>query len=361
MAEVVHFVPARFDDAPDVWSAKIEALYRAADLGRIIAKNDLVAIKLHFGEERNTCCLRPQHVAPLAACVKASQGKPFLADTSTLYAGRRSNAVDHQLLAHEHGFTVEATGAPVVMLDGLFGSAEIEVPIDGKDGRKVALAADVVRAQACVVFTHVTGHCQAGLGGLIKNVGMGTASRKGKLHQHSASKPRIDPEACVACGECVEWCPASAIDEDVDASAMVISDERCIGCGECLTVCRNGAVKFDWKVGSVEMQRKMVEQTAGFHHQKAGKVAYVSCLVNVSKDCDCIGKASEIVIDDIGVLAGFAPLAVEQATLDLIHERSGRTITEHYWPDFDPTVAIEHGKRLGLGSTDYEITEVSVP
>jgi len=358
MTEQVFFIPAGFDDPPDVWSSKIATLYERADLGRTITKNDLVAIKVHFGEPGNTCHLQPHHIKPLVDCVRAAEGKPFLTDTSTLYAGRRSNAVDYQMLAHEHGFTIERTGAPVIMSDGLFGSAEIEVPIDGRDGRNVALAADIVRTQACLVATHVTGHCQVGLGGLIKNVAMGTASRKGKLHQHSLAKPRIDPEECLACRECVEWCPADAIVEAGDASAMTIDDDRCIGCGECLTVCRNNAVKFDWKLGSVEMQRRMAEQVAGLHHQKRGKVAYVSYLVSIAKDCDCIGREGAVDIDDIGVLAGVAPLAVEQATLDLIRDRSGRDLCAWYWPDIDPTLALAHAESLGVGTDAYDLVEV---
>lgn len=358
MPEPVFFVPAKFDDPPDVWSATLRALYEAADVGRTVAKNDLVAIKMHFGERGNTTHLRAKHIRPLVDCVRSDEGKPFLTETSTLYAGGRSNAVDHQLLAHEHGFTIDSTGAPIVMADGLFGSAELQVPVPGRDGDVVALAADIVRAQACIVATHVTGHCQTGLGGLIKNVAMGTAARKGKLHQHSLAKPRIDAETCILCAQCAEWCPADAIAENDDASAMAIDDDRCIGCGECLTVCRNNAVKFDWKLASADMQRKMAAQVAGFHHQKRGKIAYVSYLVNIAKDCDCIGRESPVEIDDVGVVAGFAPLAVEQATLDLIRDRSGLDLCSRYWPEIDPTTALTAGVALGLGTTDYELVPI---
>ncbi len=358
MAAQVYFCPARFDDPADEWAAKVRAVSNACGLDRIVDKKNLVAIKLHFGERGNTCHIRPQHVRPLVDFVKESEGKPFLAETSTLYVGARSNAVDHISLAHEHGFTLEAAGAPVIIADGLLGNAELDIPVNGTDGKTVSLAADIVRAHACIVATHVTGHCQAGLGGLIKNVAMGTASRKGKLHQHSEAKPKIDPDSCVLCGECVEWCPAGAIEESDDVDAMAINDERCIGCGECLTICRNNAVKFDWRLSSAEMQRRMAEQMAGLHHQKDGKIAYVSFLVNISKDCDCIGKASEVILEDIGIVAGFAPLAVERATMDLIRERSGKTICEHYWPQIDPTVVLTHGQALGLGETSYEVIEV---
>ncbi len=358
MAEPVYFIPARFDDEPELLAAKIAALYDQADLGRTVSRNDLVAIKMHFGERGNTCHIQPQHIKPLVDCVRQRQAKPFLTDTSTLYVGRRSNAVDHQMLAYEHGFTPDRMGAPVVLCDGLFGSAEIEVPVNGDGGKTVALAADIVRAQSCLVATHITGHCQAGLGGAVKNVAMGTASRKAKLNQHSQAKPRIDAKTCIACGQCVEWCPAGAISSSADESAMVIDREVCIGCGECLTVCREGAVRFDWGIQSAEMQRRMIEQVAGFQNQKRGKVAYVSFVMNISQDCDCLGQPSAVEIDDVGVLAGFCPLAVDQACLDLIQEHSGQSLCDHYWPQIDPTVIFSHGREVGLGTGDYELVTV---
>jgi uncharacterized Fe-S center protein len=359
MAEEVFFVPARFDDTPEVWSARLKALYKRAGLSRIMAKSDLVAIKMHFGERGSTCALRVRHIRPLVDCVRAGGAKPFLTDTSTLYTGGRSNAVDHVMLANEHGFTIEAAGAPVIMSDGLFGSEEIRVPVNGRSGRKVALAADIVRVQACLVATHVTGHCAVGLGGLMKNIAMGCASRKGKLHQHSLAKPKIDPNRCLACGRCMAWCPAGAIEKRKRGSAMRIVEGRCIGCGECLTMCRRNAVKFDWKLGSAEMQRRMAEQVAGLYHQKRGKMAYISYLVKISKDCDCMTQPSPVKVPDVGVIAGFAPLAVEQATLDLIEQHSGRGLCDRYWPEIDPTLVLEHGQRLGLGTRTYKIRKVA--
>jgi uncharacterized Fe-S center protein len=358
MPEEVFFIPARFDDPAEVWSAKIRALYKKAGLKRAIARNDLVAIKTHFGERGNTRYLRPQHIRPLVEAVRAAGGKPFLTETSTLYVGGRSNAVDHIMLAQEHGFTIEAMGVPIVMADGLFGVAEMDVSVNGPGSPKASLAADMVRVQSCVIATHVTGHCEAGLGGLIKNVGMGCASRKGKLRQHSVVKPKINPKACVDCGLCAKWCPVGAVERCKKNSGRRINPKQCIGCGECLAMCRQNAIEFDWSMGSAEMQRRMVEQLAALHHQKAGKIAYVSYLVNISKDCDCINRPSQVRIPDIGVLAGFAPLAIEQATLDLIEQQAGKGLRGLYWPQVDPTVVLAHGERLGLGSREYRLKKL---
>jgi uncharacterized protein len=360
MSHEVFFVPAQFDESAEVWSAKIRALYMRAGLGRAVAANDLVAIKTHFGERGNKQHLLPRHIRPLVDCVKAESGKPFLAETSTLYVGARSNAVDHVLLAHEHGFTIEAMGAPVIMLDGLIGAADAEVAVKGVVGRKASLAADALRVQSLIVASHVTGHCQAGLGGLTKNVAMGCASRKGKLKQHSHIKPRIAAKACVMCGLCVRWCPARAIAPNKRRSAMVIDTEACIGCGECVATCRQNAVESSFGTGGPELQRKMIEHVAALHHHKAGKIAYVNYLIRISKDCDCVGGTSPVRMPDVGVVAGLDPLAVERATLDLIEQHTGKGLCKRYWPDIDPTIIFEHGARVGLGTGDYTLTTIEV-
>ncbi|MBW1786902.1 MAG: 4Fe-4S binding protein [Deltaproteobacteria bacterium] len=50
----------------------------------------------------------------------------------------------------------------------------------------------------------------------------------------------VDPEACVACGECADICPMEAI--AVEEDAAMVDLQRCIGCGVCVTVCPSEAL-----------------------------------------------------------------------------------------------------------------------
>ena len=62
--------------------------------------------------------------------------------------------------------------------------------------QKVPVATEIVMANALFVISHPTGHLAAGFGGAIKNLGMGTSSRKGKLNQHSSVLPEIVESKC---------------------------------------------------------------------------------------------------------------------------------------------------------------------
>ena len=50
-----------------------------------VGEDEVVAIKLHFGEAGNDTYLHPTFVRQVVDCVKATGARPFLTDTCTLY------------------------------------------------------------------------------------------------------------------------------------------------------------------------------------------------------------------------------------------------------------------------------------
>jgi uncharacterized Fe-S center protein len=347
------------DDA--ALAAAARRAFRAADLGARV--RGLTAVKSHFGEEGGAGFLPPAVLRAVVDEVKAAGGTPFLTDTTTLYTGKRSHAVDYAALVHAHGFTLEAIGAPFVVADGLVGANETEVRIDGIHHASVALAADALRAASAIVVSHVTGHLACGVGATVKNLGMGFASRRGKLRQHSSLRPHVDPEACSGCEDCRPTCPTGAIaparTRDDGTPVMAIDAEKCSGCGECLASCRSDAIRYDWRVESRKLQESMAEHALGYCKRMTGRVGFLTFATHMTKDCDCMGQRQEPVCADIGVLAGTDPVALDQAALDLVRERAGRTLESMSYPRLDAGFQLAHGEKIGLGTRTYRLVRAT--
>ena len=334
----------------------LQRLYATGDLNRVVEKRDFVAIKFHVGEKNNTTHVKPELIRKVVDLAKAAGGQPFLTETSTLYKGERENAVKHLLHAHRHGFGIEQTDAPFIMADGLTGNAEFEIQIDGELHKSVKVAREIASADSLIVVSHATGHVVTGLGACIKNIGMGLASRMGKMREHSAMLPEVIRDKCRFCQKCIQWCPQAAIIEK-EGKAFIQSG-KCIGCGECLAVCRFDAVKYDWNAESGFTQKSMAEHAYGIVKEKAGKSLFINVLVDMTNDCDCFSVKQEKCIPDIGILASFDPVAIDKATLDLTAQRHGKTLAEMAHARNDAMIQIGHAAKVGMGSLEYELINV---
>ena len=334
----------------------LQKLYTAGELNKVVAKRDFVAIKFHVGEKNNTTHVKPELIRKIVDLAKEAGGQPFLTETSTLYKGERENAVKHIMHANRHGFGIEQTGAPFIMADGLTGNAEFEIQIEGELHKSVKVARDVVSADTLIVVSHATGHVVTGLGACIKNIGMGLASRMGKMREHSAMLPEVIQDKCRFCKKCIQWCPQETIIEK-NGKAFIVA-EKCIGCGECLAVCRFDAVKYDWNAESGFTQKSMAEHAFGILKGKAGKSLFINVLVDMTNDCDCFSVKQEKCIPDIGILASFDPVAIDKATLDLTAQKHGKTLAEMAHARNDAMIQIGHAAKIGMGSLEYELITV---
>jgi uncharacterized Fe-S center protein len=241
------------------------------------------------------------------------------------------------------------------MADGLTGDEELEVAIPGKIYQRVKIASLIIKAQSLVVVSHFTGHLASGFGAALKNMGMGCASRRGKLEQHSTATPSVKKKKCTGCGACLTWCPAQAI--TLADQVARIDKSACIGCAQCLTVCRFDAIGYNWSETYEQLQRKIVEHARGVAVAKGSKAVYINFLTRISRDCDCMSGYRKIV-PDIGILIGRDPVALDAASLDLVEQRAGRPLTELAY-DIPHRVQIDHAREIGFGSAEYELVPVS--
>ncbi len=354
MPETVYFIEFREKADDQYLCSQLESLLVSAGLLDFIEERDMVAVKTHFGETKDLGFVRPLYFLMLSRLLKDRKSAPFLTETSTLYKGNRSNGVIHLEHAHRQGFGFEQTGMPILMADGLFGEEEIEVPVPGKLFKSVKLATLVVKAQALIMVSHFTGHLGTGFGAALKNMGMGCASRGGKMAQHSTAKPSVKKKACTKCGVCVKWCPASAI--TMNEECAVIDKKICIGCGQCLAVCRFDAVAYNWGATYEDLQKKVVEHAFGVAENKKGKALYVNCLTRISKDCDCMSGFHQIV-PDIGILVSADPVALDAASLDLVESRAGKKLSDMAY-NIPCRFQIDYAREIGFGNADYTIKKI---
>ncbi len=348
-------------------AARLPLLLEASGAAQVARPGEIVAVKMHFGESNETGHVRPRFVRRIVAWLAKRGFRPFVTDTNTLYRGTRSDTVSHLRTAAEHGFTLSAVGAPIVIADGIRGTNEVRLPAPGHLVGEAAIGAELAKADAIVCLTHFKGHELSGFGGAIKNLGMGGASRSGKLEQHSTTKPYVKG-GCVACGVCAQWCPVDAITVE---EAALIDENRCIGCGECIAVCPEKAVGVRWNESTDILQKKMVEYLGALAGAKKGRIVYVSFITDVHPVCDCYGTAKTPIVPDLGVAASLDPVAIDQACYDLVNAapaaresglsdayRRGSDKFRDLHPDVDPTVQLRYAEELGLGTRNYELVEI---
>lgn len=365
----VYFTDLRASAEKDNVPNKLGRLYRDAKLAKAIAPRDMVAVKLHFGEQGNSAFIRPQFVAKIVDLIEKDGGRPFLTDSNTLYVGSRSNAIDHSWTAIRHGFVPPVVNAPLVIADGLKGNSEVLVKIDQKHCKTAKIGAAAMDADSVMCVTHLKGHMMTGFGGAMKNLGMGFGSRAGKLEMHSGMRPKVNEATCRGCGACASKCPGKAI-KLVNRKATV-NDEKCIGCGECLITCQFAAMEpNDWTMDTSAIQEKVVEYCYGVMKGRKKKFGFITFIMDVSPYCDCASWSDVGIVPNVGILASNDIVAIDQASADLVNQQVGCKDSALSKPlkagedkfrdlyDFDWRRQLEYAEELGLGERKYDLIQV---
>jgi uncharacterized protein len=365
MTSKVFFIDFRADLQKNFLS-KLQALLEAAGLPQVVGQRDLTAVKIHFGELGNTAFIRPVYLRRIIAEIKQAGGVPFLTDANTLYSGTRSNAPHHLTTAIQNGFAYAVVEAPLVIADGLRGKSEVAVDVYGRHFESVYIGREIAEADAYISVAHFKGHELSGFGGALKNTGMGSASRKGKLAMHSTVSPQVNAENCIACEACVEHCSQQAL--AISEAKAVVDQEKCIGCGECILICPNGAIEIKWDQEVATFLEGMVEYSAGVLKNKSGKALFVNFITDVSPACDCYGANDAPIVKNIGVVASQDPVAADQASVDLVNAEpalAGSKLTVNtepggdkfkgLYPKVDWPVQLRYAEKIGLGCCAYEL------
>ncbi|MFX1479007.1 MAG: DUF362 domain-containing protein [Promethearchaeota archaeon] len=372
------------------------------DFENKIENGNKVVIKTHFGALENTRYLRPSYIRFLCDFVKGLGGVPSVAESCgwgipenvsgihTEYSGRATEE-EYLKVALLHGFTEETMGAPIIMLDGKVGT-DIEVQkIDGKIFNEVLVAGRLREFDYMVLATHFKGHGDSGFGGAIKNLGIGCVSKGGKVEAHTGKTFEFDFENCNPdCERCINICPTNALSKDKECK-LIFNENECKFCYMCASVCKDKIIN----IGSVprnEFITQMVDNAKGVvKYFGKDKIFYINYAIDITYQCDCCGGTDIPFVPDIGILASLDPVAVDQATIDLVHKSS---IIPHsvlsgvdgipnqgpfewfsHTPHFNPEngkmdfsgkeskhwqLQLKLAEEIGLGTRNYKLIEVEI-
>jgi len=347
---------------------KLEKLVRKAGIENIDFNRKFTAIKLHFGEPGNIAYLRPNYSKVIVDVVKKLGGKPFLTDCNTLYVGRRKDALEHIDAAYENGYNPFTLGCHIIIADGLKGTDELRVPINCEFVKEAKIGRAIMDSDIIISLNHFKGHELTGFGGAIKNLGMGSGSRAGKMEMHNSGKPSVREKKCVECGQCVKNCAHEAISYNNNKKAY-ISHDVCVGCGRCIGACSFDAIQANWDELTEVVSKKIAEYAYAVIKDKPS--FHINIVIDVAPFCDCHSENDVAIVPDIGMFASFDPVALDMACVEAVNKapvNRGSMLDEnpvktgdHFTtihPETNWRVCLNHAEEIGIGTKNYEIIEV---
>jgi len=333
----VYFIENKESDYDQLGKDAVKLLKKiVSETGHKFEKE--VPIKVHFGEKGNTTFIPAKCYDEAIKYLKEIGVSPSYIESNVLYKGSRTTTERHIKTARAHGFTQ----IPIIIADGDIGTEYNEIEINKDYIKKCKIGKGYGNYNQFIVMSHFKGHVAAGFGGALKQLAMGFASRGGKLEQHSGISPVIDENKCISCGICADKCDYNAI---TTPDTAVIDGSKCIGCAGCIAVCPQGAIENTW--GGSNFLEKLAEYAYGAAKDK--DIIYITFVHNITKDCDCTGAHMKPIAENIGILAGKDPVALDTACLDIMQKNESNKL-------FDKgRKTLKHAEKIGLGTMEYEL------
>ena len=254
-----------------------------------------IAVKLSTGEPGSNY-LRTNLIGPLVQSFNA----PTIVECNTAYGGSRANTAMHYQVAADHGYTAIAD------VDIMDENGSMTLPVEGGSNlTENYVGANFANYDYFVVLSHFKGHAMAGYGGAIKNISIGIASAEGKAHIHSG------------------------------------------GTGGSM-----------WGGDQDAFLESMAEAGKSVVDALDGNILYINVMNRLSVDCDCDGNPAEPDMHDIGNLASYDPVALDQACIDLVYDaEDGGSLVERI-ESRNGLHTLEHAAAIGLGSREYNLVSI---
>ncbi|MBS1482480.1 MAG: DUF362 domain-containing protein [Clostridium sp.] len=253
-----------------------------------------VAVKLSTGEPGSNY-LRTDLIGGLVQSLQAA-----IVECNTAYGGARSNTAMHYQVAKDHGYTAIAD------IDIMDEDGSMTLPVTGGTNLTENYVGEHFSDyDYYVILSHFKGHDMAGFGGAIKNISIGLASAEGKNHIHTAGK--------------------------------------------------GGSM---WSASQDPFLESMAEAGKSVADALNGNILYINVMNRLSVDCDCDTSPAEPDMHDIGILASYDPVALDQACVDLVYAAADGQSLVNRIESRNGIHTLEQAEKIGLGSRIYTLVNL---
>jgi uncharacterized protein len=263
-----------------------------------------VMVKIHTGEPGGTYFVKPEIMKNLIEEVNGT-----IVECCVIYGGQRASAATSLQVAKDNGFT------DIADVDILDKDGQITLPVEG--GTHLTenyVGKNFENYNSCLVISHFKGHSMAGLGGAIKNISIGFASKEGKAWIHTVGTSKTP-----------------------NISSLL--------------------ARYKQGQADREFTETMAEAAKSIVDKLDGNIIFINVGKDLTLDCDCEASSQHDATDpDIGILGSTDPVAVDQACADLV-DKNGDLWKERIGV-YNGTHQMEHGEEIGLGSRDYELVNI---
>ena len=253
-----------------------------------------VAVKLSTGEPGSNY-LRTDLIGGLVQSLQAA-----IVECNTAYGGARSNTAMHYQVAKDHGYTAIAD------IDIMDEDGSMTLPVTGGTNLTENYVGEHFSDyDYYVILSHFKGHAMAGFEGAIKNISIGLASAEGKNHIHTAGK--------------------------------------------------GGSM---WSASQDPFLESMAEAGKSVADALNGNILYINVMNRLSVDCDCDTSPAEPDMHDIGILASYDPVALDQACVDLVYAAADGQSLVNRIESRNGIHTLEQAEKIGLGSRIYTLVNL---
>ena len=286
---------------PKVYFSRTITPEKVLELYKLLGKElpGKVALKVHSGEKGNQNFLGPDFWTPL---IDVTGGT--IVECNTAYAGQRDTTEKHLELFKYHGWSEMYD---VDLLDAEGPDMVLEVK-NYKQIDKNYVGKNLANYDSLLVLSHFKGHPMGGYGGALKQLSIGIGSSFGKAYIHGAGEP-----------------------EKI------------------------------WTQDRTKFLEALADAAGSVVEYFGENAAYVNVMKNMSVDCDCVAKAEDPCMKDIGILVSTDPIAIDQACIDLVYAATDDPGQAHLLERIESrrgVYTIEASAALGFGSREYELVEV---